>query len=288
MEEKLILAENHLENKNYKDAEEIFTEIAQANSEDFRGYWGLVKALTENFTKYNLNSTQLATIKDYAKTALALASDQDKEMIKSAWNKYKEDFKNNSNTDKNNNNKKSAPKNLQQKSAGIEKQLTELNATYETLNKSLANAEKFTKYADLENCVPLFVLMGIGVLPMILDLFLNICPGWGKAIYIVLLALIFVPLIIMITARMTSEKTNNTIADLKVAVNDIKEQLDIKTQESEDIKDTLGEISPKTQVERPRSKQTEYQLKILQQLYNNKKITYAEYKRKKKELLKNS
>ncbi len=279
MDSKLIVAESFLESKNFQKAMDAYKDITQSYPDDFRGWWGLVVAITENFEKFKFTTEKLTEIKEYAKTALSLAPDAEKAMIKSKWNDFKNGFK------KNNANQKPTKKNLENKSVGIQKKLDELNSSYITLKKSLDNAERFTKYADHENCLPLYILMAIGALPIIIDRFVNICPGWGKAIYIVLLALVFVPAIIMVTARMSSQKTKDTIADLKVAVADIEKEIDIKTNELDDINEHLEAVTPK-QSAQPRSKQTEYQLKVLQQLYNNKKISYADYKRKKKELLK--
>lgn len=279
MDSKLIVAESFLENKKYQQAKEVYTDITDNYSDDYRGWWGLVATATENFTKYNFTATELGEIKENAKTALTLAPDKEKVMIKSKWDEYKNGFKK-VKTQKPN------TKNLENKATGIQKQLDELNANYTTLKKSLDNAERFTKYSDNENCLPLYILMAVGGLPIILDLIFNFFPGWGKAIYIVLLALVIAPAVIMITARMSSQKTNDTIADLKIAVADIEKELNTKNNDLDNVNEHLEKVAPKKAPEQPRSKQTEYQLKVLQQLYNNKKISYADYKRKKKELLK--
>lgn len=280
MDSKLIVAEGFLESKDFEKAMNTYKDITENYSEDYRGWWGLVVASTENFTKYNLSKDALTEIKENAKLALALASDDEKAMINASWNEYKNGFK--TNKSKNTPNRKT----LESRSTGISKQLDELTASYETLSKSLASAERFTKFADPKNCTPLYVLMGIGALPIIIDLFANICPGWGKAIYIVLLALIIAPAIVMVTAKINAKKNNETIEDLRLVVADLEKEIKIKSSQLENVNEHLETVAPAKKAEQPRSKQTEYQLKVLQQLYNNKKITYAEYKRKKKELLK--
>lgn len=280
MDSKLIVAEGFLESKNFEKAMNTYKDIAGNYPDDYRGWWGLVVTATENFTKYNLSKETLAEIKENAKTALALASDEDKVMIKSSWDEYKNGFK--TNKPKNTPNRKT----LESRSTGISKQLDELTASYDALSKSLASAERFTKFAEPKNCTPLYVLMVIGALPIIIDLFANICPGWGKAIYIVLLALIIAPAIVMITAKINVQKNKDTIEDLKLVVADLEKEIKIKSSQLDDVNEHLETVAPAKKTEQPRNKQTEYQLKILQQLYNNKKITYAEYKRKKKEFLK--
>lgn len=91
LSQKLSNAETHLSKfKDYDKAIVLFKEITELKADDYRGWWGLVRAHTHEFTKADIGSQTLYKINTYVKYAKNVADDNTREEIENQWQSYLE------------------------------------------------------------------------------------------------------------------------------------------------------------------------------------------------------
>lgn len=71
-------------------AQEIYEYVIEYKGSDYRGWWGMVRVLTENFTVELQEREDYEYIKSFADTAMEQAPKEVKEEIQSLWNIYSE------------------------------------------------------------------------------------------------------------------------------------------------------------------------------------------------------
>ena len=80
--------DNLIQHKNYARAKEIFQSVVNDKSGDFRGWWGLVRAESEDFTLFNCSQSKFDTIKNNADGAFRVAPPEVKNQLQRQWDSY--------------------------------------------------------------------------------------------------------------------------------------------------------------------------------------------------------
>lgn len=93
VDDRVKAAETFINLNNYVSAEKIFSTLTQECPYDYRGWWGLIKIHTENFTVSFANTTgrfktDFNYIKKLYNSALTVANQEEKEIITPIFNKY--------------------------------------------------------------------------------------------------------------------------------------------------------------------------------------------------------
>lgn len=89
IEQKLGNADTYLEKfKNYAKAYEIYKEVTELTANDYRGWWGLVRAKTEDFTKAEIGSATMQQLTTYANYAISVADKSKKTILQQTFNAY--------------------------------------------------------------------------------------------------------------------------------------------------------------------------------------------------------
>lgn len=84
VENKLKNAEINLSQfKDYKKAEQIFREVTEIAPGNYRGWWGLVRSITQEFSLINFGLTKFNELNDYVEHALIVADNNGKNLINS-------------------------------------------------------------------------------------------------------------------------------------------------------------------------------------------------------------
>lgn len=81
---------NLIQHKNYARAKEIFQSVVNDKSGDFRGWWGLARAESEDFTLYNCSQSRFNTIKNNVDGALRVAPPEVKNQLQQQWSTYEQ------------------------------------------------------------------------------------------------------------------------------------------------------------------------------------------------------
>lgn len=74
--------------KNYEKARQLFLSVADDAPDDYRGWWGLVRLETEEFTYFGHRNSKFKSINEYANCALNVASVDIIQKIKPAWQEW--------------------------------------------------------------------------------------------------------------------------------------------------------------------------------------------------------
>ncbi len=82
-------AENLMSMGEYSRALNKFNEIAEQYSKDYRGWWGMARALTHNFIKKDLDTEIHTKVNKYCNNAISKAPEDKKEELESIYNRYK-------------------------------------------------------------------------------------------------------------------------------------------------------------------------------------------------------
>lgn len=89
VEQQLINAETYLtELKDYDKALECYLSVTEARANDYRGWWGIVRTLTKEFTFKDNTKKEYQECKRYAENALGLMTDSKKDELKKIWEAY--------------------------------------------------------------------------------------------------------------------------------------------------------------------------------------------------------
>ncbi len=89
IEAKLKNAETFLTTVNQKDeAMEIYEYVTKNKPDDYRGWWGLVRVLSEDFSYTALSENEFSVLEKYAGTALKVADESQKNEIAPVWEEY--------------------------------------------------------------------------------------------------------------------------------------------------------------------------------------------------------
>lgn len=89
IENKLKNADYYLnEQKEYEKAKEIYQYVVDNKGSDYRGWWGLAKALTSNFTMEKCSEEYYARVKKCAETAIRQADEDKRVQLESEWREY--------------------------------------------------------------------------------------------------------------------------------------------------------------------------------------------------------
>lgn len=73
-------------------ARELFAKVAEKSPGDYRGWWGLVRVDTDNFTNIKCGKKKLREIEKYANNAIIVAPAEMKLKLKNEWNSYIQKF----------------------------------------------------------------------------------------------------------------------------------------------------------------------------------------------------
>lgn len=82
-------AEILLSDREYNRALDKFNEIASNFSKDYRGWWGMARALTHNFTQKDLDEEIHTKVNKYCTNAIAKAPEDKREELTVTYNEYK-------------------------------------------------------------------------------------------------------------------------------------------------------------------------------------------------------
>ena len=96
--ERLLQNANTLEGfKEYKKALDVYKQVATDYPDDYRGWYGMARILSTNFSNTSVNENTFAELKDYMRKALACVPRDKKTELNNTWNdytiKYKERLK---------------------------------------------------------------------------------------------------------------------------------------------------------------------------------------------------
>ena len=69
-------------------ARELFAQVTEKAPDDYRGWWGLVRIDTKEFSDTGCSSSLFQTISRNADNALQMASDNERSSLLSVWNRY--------------------------------------------------------------------------------------------------------------------------------------------------------------------------------------------------------
>lgn len=69
-------------------ARELFTQVTEKAPDNYRGWWGLVRIDTKEFSDTGCSSSLFHTISRNADNALRMASDSERSSLLSVWNRY--------------------------------------------------------------------------------------------------------------------------------------------------------------------------------------------------------
>lgn len=69
-------------------ARELFAQVTEKAPDDYRGWWGLVRIDTKEFSDTGCSSSLFQTISRNADNALRMASDNERSSLLSVWNRY--------------------------------------------------------------------------------------------------------------------------------------------------------------------------------------------------------
>ena len=75
--------------KDYDKAQEVYAAITQSKADDYRGWWGLLRATSRDFTLMQNSRELFETLRTYADNAIKLAPDSEKETFIEKWEMYK-------------------------------------------------------------------------------------------------------------------------------------------------------------------------------------------------------
>ncbi len=89
IEEKLESAEAYLTKLyDYEKARKLFDFVTENNAGDYRGWWGIVRVLTKQFTFIDCTEAEYEKIKIYYQKATSVAQKDQKKHIESIWTPY--------------------------------------------------------------------------------------------------------------------------------------------------------------------------------------------------------
>ncbi len=95
IENKLENAEVYLTKlNNYEQAKKLYQFVTINKAGDYRGWWGMVRVLSKQFTFIECTQTEYDNIASYYKNAVAVATDAQKAMLKSEWIPYSKKVEN--------------------------------------------------------------------------------------------------------------------------------------------------------------------------------------------------
>lgn len=95
IENKLENAEVYLTRlNNYEQAKEIYKFVTINKAGDYRGWWGMVRVLSKQFTFIECTQAEYDNITAYYKNAVAVATDAQKATLKSEWIPYSKKVEN--------------------------------------------------------------------------------------------------------------------------------------------------------------------------------------------------
>ncbi len=80
--------ETHIRFNNYDLAENTFREMTEKFPYDYRGWWGLIKVYTRNFTDFSIDRPELYKIKNLYDKAYDMADPKEKALIEAEYRKY--------------------------------------------------------------------------------------------------------------------------------------------------------------------------------------------------------
>ncbi len=71
--------------KDYSKAKALFMEVSQIKPDDYRGWWGLIRTATQEFTKFDLGQNQMNQLEFYYKRASIVANENIKNDLQIKW-----------------------------------------------------------------------------------------------------------------------------------------------------------------------------------------------------------
>lgn len=77
---------------NYHKAKELFTDVTEKSPGDYRGWWGLVRVDTDNFSDFKMGKNRLNKIEVNVSNAIKVAPVEIKTELKRVWNLYNSKF----------------------------------------------------------------------------------------------------------------------------------------------------------------------------------------------------
>lgn len=90
-EQMFINAETYLTTLwDYTKAFETYRMITQSKVNDYRGWWGLVRSLSHNFTVFQCSEQDYTQMRSYANNAIQLAQSPEKDTLVQQWNNYRQ------------------------------------------------------------------------------------------------------------------------------------------------------------------------------------------------------
>lgn len=75
--------------KNYQKAEQIFREVTEIAPRIYKGWWGIARSITQDFRFFELGLNEFKEIENYVEHALAVANNNEKDLICPRWDIYK-------------------------------------------------------------------------------------------------------------------------------------------------------------------------------------------------------
>ncbi len=89
IQQQLINADTFLTKlKDYDKAMESFLSVTKTKADDHRGWWGVVRTISREFTYMELTADEYAECRKYAENALSLAPEDEKTEYEKLWENY--------------------------------------------------------------------------------------------------------------------------------------------------------------------------------------------------------
>lgn len=223
-------------NKYYKEAVEL-------NPENYRGWWGLAKVLSENFTNLSISTTTLNEINDYITKACVVSSEDVGTEIKAIYDNYY----------------KSVTKEISEKITYIQKQnednKNKLNKTelsikaketeYSKITDEIDGLSKKLIYSDhtdiIKDAVARMIISGIIVFLLSKILFYNPDWEWDASTWIVggpaiIAAIVFIVSLLMIIGFSVADTRSN------IKNNQIRNKIDELNNQRNNIQNELKQL----------------------------------------------
>lgn len=152
--------ETHIRFNDYASAEKVFREMTEKFPYDYRGWWGLIKVYSRNFTDFNIDRSEFYNIRNLYSKAYEMAEPNEKALIEAKYREYSTRLEQKLNERLND-----ARQRMQRESYEYESRKkaleSRINALYEQ-QKGLKQPSKI-----------LAIVLAIGVLLIAIDLFSN-------------------------------------------------------------------------------------------------------------------
>ncbi len=74
-----------------ESAKEDFTYVINNKPSDYRGWWGMVRVMSDSLANVNISVNEYELIKDYAESAIKTAPQKEKSEISTEWKKYSDE-----------------------------------------------------------------------------------------------------------------------------------------------------------------------------------------------------